>query len=261
MADFVDQHSIVRTIWSDADTILFIFAGSAAEFALNRAVDWLFFTGKLPNDPIGRFFSTVGYAQEIVFADEATAQQAFRRISAIHGAVEQQRGQQMPDWANRDVLYMLIDYSERAYCLLHRPLTSAEQDELYDVFRRVGTGLNIAELPPTYAAWQHDRRQHMQRDLVWSHYTNALYARYRQQLGWWRYAVLLQVQAQLVPQHVRRLLGLRPSYAVGGPSIYRLVRQFGLRSHLQRLMVPRQYLPAVQQLDKIEPSIEELRTA
>ena len=29
--------------------ILLIFAGSAAEFALNRAVDWLFFTGNMPH--------------------------------------------------------------------------------------------------------------------------------------------------------------------------------------------------------------------
>jgi hypothetical protein len=31
----------VRKIWGSADTTLFIFAGSAAEFALNKAVDWL----------------------------------------------------------------------------------------------------------------------------------------------------------------------------------------------------------------------------
>jgi hypothetical protein len=62
--------------------ILLIFAGSAAEFALNRAVDWLFFTGKIPNDPIGRLFSTVRYAQEIVFVDEDTAQRTLGRINA-----------------------------------------------------------------------------------------------------------------------------------------------------------------------------------
>ncbi|MEJ7663471.1 MAG: hypothetical protein WKG07_29945 [Hymenobacter sp.] len=39
--------------------VLFIFAGAAAEFALNKAVDWLYFTGRLPADPLGRLFSTV----------------------------------------------------------------------------------------------------------------------------------------------------------------------------------------------------------
>src|ERR671914_2944938 len=97
--DFVDKRSIVRTIWGDPDVILLIFAGSAAEFALNRAVDWLFFTGKIPDDPIGRLFSTVRYAQEIVFADQETARRTLGRINAVHGSVERQRGRGIPDWA------------------------------------------------------------------------------------------------------------------------------------------------------------------
>lgn len=53
---FVNEGSIVREIWGKADTILFIFAGASAEFALNKSVDWLYFTGKLPADPLGRLF-------------------------------------------------------------------------------------------------------------------------------------------------------------------------------------------------------------
>src|ERR1051326_1256699 len=93
---FVPRQSIVRTIWGDPDLILLIFAGSAAEFALNRAVDWLFFTGKIPNDPIGRLFSTVRYAQEIVFVDEQTARRTLERINAAHRAVERDREQTIP---------------------------------------------------------------------------------------------------------------------------------------------------------------------
>ncbi len=52
MAYFVEEKSIVRKIWGNADTILFIFAGAAPEFALNKAVDWLYFTGRLPSDPL-----------------------------------------------------------------------------------------------------------------------------------------------------------------------------------------------------------------
>jgi len=59
MTTYVHPQSIVRKIWGKSDTILFIFAGAAAEFALNKAVDWLYFTGRIPNDPIGRLFSTV----------------------------------------------------------------------------------------------------------------------------------------------------------------------------------------------------------
>jgi hypothetical protein len=70
---FVKKDSIVREIWGKSDTILLIFAGAAAEFALSKAVDWLYFTGKLPADPIGRLFSTVTYAQRIVFSKEKEA--------------------------------------------------------------------------------------------------------------------------------------------------------------------------------------------
>src|SRR4026207_400527 len=86
--DFVDRGSIVRRIWGDPDLVLLVCAGSAAEFALNRAVDWLFFTGKIPQDPIGRLFSTVRYAQEIVFVDEEKARQTLDRINAQHSSVD-----------------------------------------------------------------------------------------------------------------------------------------------------------------------------
>ena len=251
MRDFVDQPSIVRTIWGDSDTMLLVFAGSAAEFALNRAVDWLFFTNKLPADPIGRLFSTARFAQEIVFVDEATARQTLARICAIHTAVERRRGEPIPDWAYRDVLYMLIDYSERAYQLLHRPLTAAEQQELYDVFRRVGAGLRIPELPATYTAWQTDRERHLARDLTYSRYTSKLYAQYRRHLGWWRYELLLEVQAMLVPERVRRLLRLSPrpllSHALWA---YRFFDRLRLRWLVQQLLLPGRYLEDVRELDR-----------
>ena len=79
MEYFVSKESIVRTIWGKGDTILFIFAGSAAEFALNKAVDWLYFTGKLPADPLGRLFETVSYAREIVFSEKQKALVAIDR--------------------------------------------------------------------------------------------------------------------------------------------------------------------------------------
>src|SRR4051794_27032835 len=138
MPPFVPHDSIVRVIWGDADTILFAFAGSAAEFALNRAADWLFVTGDLPRDPFGRLFSTARFAHDIAFLDEAAARRALDRIRAAHESVERSRGTTIPDWAYRDVLYMLIDYSERAFHLLHRSLSGPERADLYNVFRHVG---------------------------------------------------------------------------------------------------------------------------
>lgn len=251
--NFVSKSSIIRKIWGDADVILLIFGGAAAEFALNRAVDWLFFTGRLPADPIGRLFSTVVYAQQIALADDAQAQQAIHRINAIHGGVERQRGRQIPDWAYRDVLYLLIDYSERAYALLHRPLTAAERDDLFEHFRRVGEGLNLTNLPTSYADWRVDRRAHLNRDLVRSEYTDKLFQRYREQLGGWRYNLLRQAQAVLVPEPVGTLLGLpkKPllAYTVG---LYKVLNALGLRSLTQRLLLPTEYLNQIRALDRPE---------
>lgn len=240
--DFVDRGSIVRTIWGDPDLVLLIFAGSAAEFALNRAVDWLFFTGEIPRDPIGRLFSTVRYAQEIVFVDEEKARRTLDRINARHAGVEHKRGQTIPDWAYRDVLYMLIDYSERAYALLFRPLSESQKSELFEVFLRIGEALSIPKLPATYAEWEVDRREHLVRDLTYSKHTSMLYAAYRRHLGLLRYYLLLEVQALLVPDQVRRLLRLNSNPLVSGlAQMYGIIGTGGIQSLVHTLLIPPRY--------------------
>ena len=250
MPDFVSRDSIVRRIWGDGDLILLVFAGAAAEFALNRAVDWLFFTGKLPNDPIGRLFATAGHAQHIVFADDMTASNTLEHIRDVHRAVERRRGESIPAWAHRDVLYMLIDYSERAHELLYRPLRVDEKEELYDVFHRVGVGLGIRELPSDYAEWTIDRQRHLHADLERGAGTRALLVRYREELGGWRYRLLLRVQGMLAPEHVRDLLELKRSRWLRVlVRWYPLLVRVGLRSLIQRMLMPAKHLPAVLALD------------
>jgi ER-bound oxygenase mpaB/B'/Rubber oxygenase, catalytic domain len=250
MTDFVNRDSIVREIWGDSDMILLIFAGSAAEFALNRAVDWLFYTNQVPSDPIGRLFSTARYAQEIVFVDEVEAQRTLDRINAAHVSVQRRRGEPIPDWAFRDVLYMLIDHSERAYRLLFRPLTHSEQEELYSVFHRIGERLNIQELPANYDEWQTDRLRHLERDLAYTPHTGLLYERYREHLGEWRYQILLQVQALLVPERVRHLLGIEPFRPLAlAARAYGFLRVRELRSLIHWLLLPSDHLDEVKQLE------------
>lgn len=253
MPDFVEKGSIVRRIWADPDLILLVFAGSAAEFALNRAVDWLFYTGKIPDDPIGRFFSTVEYAQKIVFAEEDEAREIVRRINVIHSGVERARERTIPDWAYRDVLYMLVDYSQRAFELLRRPLTPEERAELYAAFRRLGEMMNIRELPDEYAEWRKDRRIHLERDLDYSACTKELYERYRMALGEWRYRLLLNVQALIVPRRVGRLLQLSAdnplSYLLWS---YGIVDRLNLQTLVRRALLPPEHRPAVERLNLSE---------
>jgi uncharacterized protein (DUF2236 family) len=247
---FVEPDSIVRRIWGDADVVMLIFGGGAAEYALNRAVDWLFFTGAIPNDPLGRLFSTAAYTQDIIFADEAQAQRTLARIHAIHTSVERARGATIPDWAHRDVLYMLIDYSERVFTTLYRPLTTAEKNELYDVFLRTGQALHIPDLPLDYTAWQHDRQVHLEQDLAFSELTGALYAAYRRDLGAWRFELLRQAQAILVPPRVHHLLNLpRFQWLLPATWVYPALARLGLRPLMRQALIPPRYVAAVHNLD------------
>jgi len=147
MEYFVDKQSVVREIWGKSDTIIFIFAGASAEFALSKAVDWLYFTGRLPADPVGRFLSTVSYAQRIAFSEKESAIRAIDAINAIHAGVEENRGIKIPDWAYRDVTSMLIDYSIRSFELLHRKLTYSEKNEVFLVFTRIGNRMGVQGFP------------------------------------------------------------------------------------------------------------------
>lgn len=247
---FVDPQSVVRQIWGKGDTILFIFAGAAAEFALNKAVDWLYFTGRLPADPLGRLFSTVSYARQIVFADRQTALKAIDSINAIHTNVEARRGQNIPDWAYRDVLFMLIDYSIRAYELLERELSTAEKEEVFDVFNRVGLLMEIPDLPKNYTEWQNRRAQHLQTDLHYSNFTRDLYSQYRKHLGPVRHALLLETQNLLVPQKVRELLGYRRrSFLSPAIWIYKLSRKLKLDELIRSVLLPNEYKQEIKSLD------------
>ncbi len=247
---FVHKKSIVREIWGKADTILFIFGGAAAEFALNKAVDWLYFTGKLPSDPLGRLFSTVVYARQIIFSEEEQALEAIDRITAIHQSVEQSRGSRIPDWAYRDVLYMLIHYSVSAFELLERKLDPAEQEEVFDVFLRVGQRMQLEGLPGTYEEWVKAREQHLHENLQRSALTTDLFRQYRKHLGLFRYLILLEGQKLVTPPHVRHLLrmpdtsSLRPFVA-----LYKQSRKIRADKLLKQLLLPPAYAAQIMGLD------------
>ena len=247
---FVQKDSVVRTIWGKSDTILFIFAGAAAEFALNKAVDWLYFTGKLPKDPIGRLFSTVAYARVIVFSEREAANKAIDTMRHIHGAVEKGRGAVIPDWAYRDVLFMLIHYSIAAYELLERALSPAEKEEVYNVFYRVGVRMGVKDLPPDYIQWLPVREAHLQANLANSHFTADLFAQYRRQLGNLRFRILKQAQALVVPRRVKELLLLprKPLLRMAVP-LYKLSKKLRMDALVKKLLLPAAYEKQIKALD------------
>ncbi len=248
---FVDKHSVVREIWGKSDTILFIFAGAAAEFALNKAVDWLYFTGRLPAAPIDRLFSTVSYARTIVFSEEHVTVRAIESMNAIHAQVEAKRGLSIPDWAYRDVLFMLVDYSIRSFEALERKMTLKEKEEVFRVFTRVGSLMKIRGLPESFTAWEIMRRDHLSEHLSRSNFTNDLFRQYRKHLGFLRYQILLETQSLVAPPVVRKLLGLR-SFSIISPVIaaYKLSKRICIDRHIRSLVMPSRYRGAILSLDR-----------
>ena len=250
MQFFVEKNSVVRKIWGKSDTVLFIFAGAAAEFALNKAVDWLYFTGKLPADPIGRLFSTVRYARRIVFSSMEEANKAIDTIREIHNAVEQNRGAAIPDWAYRDVLFMLIHYSVASYELLEKKLTDEEKEEVYNVFFRVGVRMGVKELPLTYIKWLPVQKAHLMQDLQKSEYTADLFKQYKKHLGAMRFKVLIEGQKLVVPDRVKELLQFSDfSLLTPVVPVYKISRLMKMDWLLKNILLPSDYKDQINELD------------
>lgn len=253
MQFFVEEHSIVRTIWGKSDTVLFIFAGSAAEFALNKAVDWLYYTGKLPADPLGRLFSTVEYARKIVFAPLTEAHQAIDVLRKIHGAVEANRGFAIPDWAYRDVLFMLIHYSIASYELLQDKLSLSQKEEVYNVFYKVGSRMGLQELPLTYTDWLPVRIKHLEQNLERSRLTTDLFLQYKKHLGSFRYKVLIEGQKLVLPPQVKKLLQFKNASLLAPIlPLYKLSRFLKIDGLIKSLLFPSAYKEQIRQLDITE---------
>jgi hypothetical protein len=250
MQFYVHKDSVVRKIWGKSDTILFIFAGAAAEFALNKAVDWLYFTGRLPADPIGRLFSTVRYARRIVFAPSDEANKAIDTIQQIHTAVENNRGYSIPDWAYRDVLFMLIHYSIASYELLEKKLSDEEKEEVFNVFYRVGARMGLKDLPLTYKEWLPVREAHMKQDLEKSKYTEDLFKQYKKHLGAMRFRVLIEGQKLVVPDRVKQLLDFSDfSLLTPVVPVYKISRLMKMDWLLKNILLPSDYKDQINELD------------
>ena len=250
MQFFVEKNSIVRKIWGKSDTVLFIFAGAAAEFALNKAVDWLYFTGRLPADPLGRLFSTVRYARRIVFSSTDEANKAIDMMRQIHTAVEQNRGASIPDWAYRDVLFMLIYYSIASYELLEKKLSDEEKEEVHNVFYRVGARMGLKELPQTYIEWLPVREMHLMNDLQKSNYTADLFKQYKKHLGSMRFKVLIEGQKLVVPDRVKELLQFSDfSLLTPVVPIYKVSKLMKMDWLLKNILLPSDYKDQINELD------------
>ena len=98
------------------------------------------------------------------FADPAAATEAVERINRIHRRVEDARGEEIPQWAYRDMLFILIDYGERAHEVVFGPMTEAECASHFRVGLTLGRAMHLSGLPTTYAEYRNQRHQQLLED-------------------------------------------------------------------------------------------------
>jgi hypothetical protein len=163
----------------------------------------------------------VRFAQGVFFADPAGATDAVERINRIHRRVEQARGEEIPQWAYRDMLFILINYGERAHEVVFGAMTEAERASHFGVGLALGRAMHLSGLPSTYAEYRDQRHQQLLEDYARGPLTDELYASYRRALGPLRFRLLRLVQASVLPEELRDVLRLEPN-----PLVEELLRRY-----------------------------------
>jgi hypothetical protein len=186
----------------------------------------------------------------IVFSSLNDANKAIDTMRKIHTAVEENRGAVIPDWAYRDVLFMLIHYSIAAYELLEEKLTEAEKEEVYNVFFRVGDRMGLKDLPKTYIEWLPVREAHLVADLQRSKYTADLFIQYKKHLGTIRFKVLIEGQKLVCPNRVKELLLFSDfSLLTLVVPLYKVSRLMKMDWLLKDILLPSDYKAQINELD------------
>ncbi len=241
-SDFVPKNHILRQIWTDTDCLMLIFAGASAEFCLNPAVDWLFFTNKLPSHPIDRMFSTINYARKIMFSEESQAIHIIQNINQIHGNIEFLRKNKIGNVAYLGVIYMLINYSIVAFEILKRPLSEFEKESIYQAFKKIAFYMHISQMPTNYTQYQVAYFAYEKNYLIKNEFTSKLKKAYRKSLGLIKYSLLKTVQSAIISKEIALKTKIRKSYLpILLLKIYSKCLPLSIRLYLLRLLLPIKY--------------------
>lgn len=212
---------ITRTIWSDPENVVLIYAGSAAEFALNPENHWLFYTGKLPADPLRRFEQTLRYQRRLFFLPEDAVPALARRIKEFHKDVEKERSREqgsskISDEAYLQVFSMLVEYGIRGYEYLHRvKLTEDEKETYFNDIRSIALMMDIGDFPTDYDDYRARRERIVFSELQCNVFTRELMDAYRKSLSRVCYWTLLQFQARFIHPTLAGRLDLKTNRVFG----------------------------------------------
>jgi hypothetical protein len=212
---------ITRAIWGDAENIILIYAGAAAEFALNPENDWLFYTGKLPADPLHRFENTLRYQRRLFFMPQEAVPALARHIKELHNDLEKKRSLEhgrirISDQAYLQVFSMLIDYGIRGYEYLHRlKLTEDQRETYFNDIRSIALMMEIRDFPADYGDYLARRDRIVVSELQYNAFTRELMDAYRRNLPPFCYWALLQFQARFIDPTLAHRLDLKPNRFFG----------------------------------------------
>ena len=109
------------------------------------------------------------------------------------------------------MLFILIDYGERAHEVVFGAMTEAERTSHFGVALALGRAMHLSGLPATYADYRDQRHRQLLEDYTRGPLTDELYGSYRRALGPLRYRLLELVQASVLPEELRDVLQLKPS--------------------------------------------------
>ena len=237
---------VSRRIWSDPTCMLLVFVGASGEFPLNPSVDWLFYTGRLPADPLARFLSTIEYLRRLIIADDETRIVEAKKLKQLHQQLEEKRGSQIPAVSYRDVLCMDTMYSIRSVPLVTGvDLSIAEKDQVVKDLSSVGLQMGIPDLPWTYDQLCTQRKERIP-FWVKNDFTSRLLKSYRQALGPMTYELLISSFPMMLEPELLDRLGLRKRI-LSKPIQWTLTPacRTGLIHAIYRVLLPRKIKPAI----------------
>jgi uncharacterized protein (DUF2236 family) len=244
--------AVMRRIWGSTDALLLVTAGIAGELAVHKAVDWMLCTGKLLESPMDRLFDTVRFMQQIFFSDPEGSARAISELNCAHERIEAAQGAEIPQWAYRNVLGMVIDYGERAHSVVFGPMSRGERGAHFAAGLSLGRDMRITDLPASYTEYRAQRQRQLKEDYESSWATERLYDSYRRALGPFSYRFLLLLQCGVLPLEIGKMLGLEPN-----PMTDRFLRHYHclpgggnkLRPY-HGILLPRRYTRQVQGLER-----------
>src|ERR687890_1791571 len=108
------------------------------------------------------------------------------------------------------MLFILIDYGERAHEVVFGAMTETERVSHFGVGLALGRAMRLSGPPATYAAYRDQRHRQLLEDYARGPLTEELYTSYRRALGPWRFRLLRLVQASVLPEELRGVLRLEP---------------------------------------------------